>query len=71
MAPAMTKPAFQAFGRIVQTGVDHFAVAARRFDAVARMAFEHDETFAVLRQPRRAGEAGDARADDRYFDFFH
>ena len=58
-------------GRIIDAGMDDFAIA--RTHTLAKSAFflDDDDLAPGKRERARHGEPDDARANDQIFDFFH
>src|SRR5712671_4455656 len=64
-------PRHQAPRRIIDAGVDHFAVARRRYGADALRRLQDDYLAARLRQPPRDGETDHPRTDNDTLNLVH
>jgi hypothetical protein len=72
LAPAGdAKPRLERAGRVVDAGVDHFAVARADAGAEGRFGFEDNHLAAPVGKLPCHGEADDTGADHHAIDFFH
>jgi hypothetical protein len=64
-------PRHQAAGLVIDTGVDHLAVARRRDRADSFSRLQHDHLAACQRQPPRHGKADHPRSDNDAINLVH
>jgi hypothetical protein len=66
--PLHTKAGFKRAPGIIDTGMDHFAVAARGLLAELLVALHHENTFMLLRKAAGNGQAYHPGSDNKNVD---